>query len=141
MANREQTLKTFGAFLLSLRGKKSLKQVELTAVELGVQLPKSSLQGYEKGRVGGLNEDRLRAISTVYDIPYEKVLNEYIKDRFSSDLLNAVVTEELLYTEKEHAKLHAKLQLIIKEFPDRLGRISYTLDLCQLGLQKEETPS
>ncbi len=85
---RKVVLKGFGQFLESLRGKKSLKKIEIEAKAHDISLPKSTLQTYEAGRVGALSSNRLRELATVYRIAYETLLNEYVKDRFSADLLN-----------------------------------------------------
>jgi len=117
---REEVLKEFGEFLVSLRVQKdrSLKEIEIYARGRGVELPKSSLQFYEKGRVGAINKERLAAISTVYDRTYEEIVNRYVVARFGVDLMRPLLREELIYPEKEHATLHKKLQRILEQGDD-----------------------
>lgn len=117
---REEVLKEFGEFLVSLRVQKdrSLKQVEIHARGRGVDLPKSSLQFYEKGRVGAINRERLAAIATAYDRSYEEIVNRYVMARFGVDLLRPSLKEELICFDKEHLALHRKLQTILEKGGD-----------------------
>ena len=117
---REDVLKEFGDFLLSLRiqKNKSLKEIEIHARGRGVDLPKSSLQFYEKGRVGSISRERLAAISIAYDRTYEEIVNRYVMARFGVDLLRPNLSEELIYNDNEHAALHRKLQAILEQGGD-----------------------
>ena len=117
---REDVLKEFGDFLVSLRVQKdrSLKEIEIYARGRGVDLPKSSLQFYEKGRVGAINRERLAAISIAYDRTYEEIVNRYVMARFGVNLLRPSLSEELIYNDKEHATLHRKLQAVLEQGDD-----------------------
>ena len=117
---REEVLKEFGEFLVSLRTQKhrSLKEIEIYAQGRGVELPKSSLQFYEKGRVGAISRERLTAISIVYDRTYEEIVNRYVMARFGVDFLQTSAREELICSSKEHSALHKKLQIILKRGGD-----------------------
>ena len=117
---REDVLKEFGDFLVSLRiqKNKSLKEIEIHARGRGVDLPKSSLQFYEKGRVGAISRERLTAISIAYDRTYEEIVNRYVMARFGVNLLRPDLSEELIYDDKEHASLHRKLQAILEQGGD-----------------------
>jgi SOS-response transcriptional repressor LexA len=116
---RDEVLKEFGDFLVSIRcekgkSKRSLKQVELLAQKKGISLPGSTLSQYEKGVIGSIDGDRLRVLATVYNRPYEEIVNRYVAARFGIDLLNPTLREELLYPDAEHAELHRKLQEVLK---------------------------
>jgi len=120
---REEVLKEFGDFLVTIRNQqgKSLKGIELYAKNKDVDLPKSSLQHYEKGKVGAIDSGRLQAIAVVYGRSYEEIVNRYVMARFGVDLLNPSLREELIYPNEEHAMLHRKLQMVLECNDERLS--------------------
>ena len=111
MNPRERVLKGFGDFLEKLRGNRSLKQIEIDARKLGLDLRKTTLQLYEKGRVASLSSQRLETISQVFKMPYELVVNEYVKDRYGVDLLGTKLRPELVYP--NNAERHERLESVL----------------------------
>jgi transcriptional regulator with XRE-family HTH domain len=120
---REEVLKEFGEFLVSLRKQKkmSLRQIEIYAKGHGVELTRGTLQHYEKGIIGAIDRERLTAISVVYGRTYEEVVNQYVVARFGVNLLQPSLREELIYPDEEHATLHRKLQMVLDCDDERLS--------------------